>query len=55
MDATEGRVHLAPDLANIVLKPLEKLLDLLVETQDELLDTALDLVQRDALASLLAM
>ena len=51
--AMEGTVHLALDLANIVLKP-EKVLELLVVTNHEPLNVALGLVRRDALVSSLA-
>ena len=40
--AMEEIVHLAPDLASIVLKLLEKVLRLLVEAHDGLLNVALD-------------
>jgi hypothetical protein len=41
-DAMEEIAHLVPDLASIVLKPLERVLDLLVEAKDELLNAGLD-------------
>ena len=53
-DAREGIVRLAPDLSNIVMKPLEKVLELLVVASCEPLDVLLGLVQRDVLASSLA-
>ena len=49
----EGIVHLVLDLANIVLK-LERVLGLLVEAKDELLDVSLGSVRRDVLASSMA-
>lgn len=54
VDAMEEIVHLAPDLADMSWKPLEKVLELLVQANDELLHVALDSARRDVLASLLA-
>ena len=54
VDAMEGIVHLIRDPANTVLKPLEKVLELLVVATDGLLGVPLDLVRRDLVASLWA-
>ena len=52
--AMAERVHLVPVLANIMTKPLERVLGLLVEAHNGLLVAALDSARRDVLASLLA-
>ena len=54
VDAMEEIVHLAPDLANMSWKPREKVLELLVQGDDELLHVALDSARRDVPASSLA-
>jgi hypothetical protein len=51
VDAMEEIVHLVPDLANIMLKPPERVLDLLVVVNDGLLCVLLGLVQRGVVAS----
>lgn len=54
VDAMEEIVHLVPDLANIMLKPPERVLDLLVVANDGLWCVLLDLVRRDLVVSLWA-
>ena len=55
VDAMEEIVRLGRRLANTVLKPPEKVLDLLVVTNEWLLGVLSDLVRRDLVASLWAM
>ena len=54
VDAMEEIVHLVPDLANIMLKPPERVLDLLVVTNEGLLGVLSNSVRRDLVASLWA-
>jgi len=54
VDAMEEIVHLVPDLANTMLKPPERVLDLLVVANDGLRCVLLDLVRRDLVVSLWA-
>jgi hypothetical protein len=49
--ARQGTVRLESDLSNIVMKPLEKVLGLLVVANCEPLNVSLGLVRRDVLAS----